>query len=283
MTVLAVGTSSTTTTRYSLRVAETPEDFAAVARLATWSSDSFTPHRFTPHEPHFGEPAAGHDHLIVVDESDGAVVGGYPMIRPTVTRLERRLDAERTFDLGGIAQLRPDLVEAGVATIRPDHLGTGAVDMLWAGLARYLHLTGHRWLAGCVQIPVSDGFGTAEDIWRQVSATHLAPPRLRVRQRLSASAPATGAPAPQPSTASSAQSHQAINSGSAQRHQATGSAPTMVPALLRGYLRLGAWVCGPPAIAPQSPVADLFVLLSLDRIDPRHLRSFSAGSRSSRC
>ncbi|HEY9418333.1 MAG TPA: GNAT family N-acetyltransferase, partial [Pseudonocardia sp.] len=48
----------------------------------------------------------------------------------------------------------------------------------------------------------------------------------------------------------------------------------LVPPLLRGYLRLGAWVCGPPALDRDFSVADLLVLLSLDRIDPRYLRFF---------
>lgn len=47
-----------------------------------------------------------------------------------------------------------------------------------------------------------------------------------------------------------------------------------LPPLLRGYLRLGAWVCGAPAYDPEFNVADLYVLLSLRRTDPRYLRHF---------
>ena len=36
-----------------------------------------------------------------------------------------------------------------------------------------------------------------------------------------------------------------------------------VPPLLRGYLRLGAWICGAPALDPDFNCADFFVLLSL--------------------
>jgi putative hemolysin len=52
---------------------------------------------------------------------------------------------------------------------------------------------------------------------------------------------------------------------------------TVIPPLLRGYLRLGAWVCGPPAHDPEFGVADLLILLPLDRIDPRYLRFFLGG------
>ena len=47
-----------------------------------------------------------------------------------------------------------------------------------------------------------------------------------------------------------------------------------MPALLRGYLRLGAWVCGEPAYDPDFDVADLYVLLSMDRMHPRYRRHF---------
>jgi putative hemolysin len=48
----------------------------------------------------------------------------------------------------------------------------------------------------------------------------------------------------------------------------------IMPPLLKGYLRLGAWVCGPPALDADFGVADLFVLLGLDRVDERYLRFF---------
>jgi putative hemolysin len=47
-----------------------------------------------------------------------------------------------------------------------------------------------------------------------------------------------------------------------------------VPSLLRGYLRLGAWVCGEPAYDPAFGCADFYVLLGLDRVDPRYLQHF---------
>ena len=49
---------------------------------------------------------------------------------------------------------------------------------------------------------------------------------------------------------------------------------TELPPLLRGYLRLGARVCGEPAHDPEFGVADLYVLLSMRRVDPRYLRHF---------
>jgi putative hemolysin len=48
----------------------------------------------------------------------------------------------------------------------------------------------------------------------------------------------------------------------------------VLPPLLRGYLRLGAWVCGPPAHDTDFGVADFLVLLAMPRVDRRYLRFF---------
>ena len=56
--------------------------------------------------------------------------------------------------------------------------------------------------------------------------------------------------------------------------EAEPPARAVVPPLLKGYLRLGARVCGPPAHDPDFGVADLFVLLSMERVDQRYLKFF---------
>ena len=55
------------------------------------------------------------------------------------------------------------------------------------------------------------------------------------------------------------------------------TAPALPPPLLRGYLRVGPWVCGPPAHDPEFGCADFPVLLGLHRLDARYLRHFVGG------
>ena len=47
-----------------------------------------------------------------------------------------------------------------------------------------------------------------------------------------------------------------------------------VPALIKGYLRAGAWICGQPAWDPDFNTADLLMLLPISRISPRYARHF---------
>jgi putative hemolysin len=48
--------------------------------------------------------------------------------------------------------------------------------------------------------------------------------------------------------------------------------PVEPPSLIRGYLRLGALVCGEPAWDEEFNTADLLLLLPLSQLDPRYAR-----------
>ncbi|MFG3054069.1 GNAT family N-acyltransferase [Kitasatospora sp. NPDC048239] len=190
------------------------------------------------------------DHLLVRQGEDGPVVGTYRLLRPEAARRAGRLYSDSEFDLAGLAPIRDDLVELGRSCIHPDHRGNGAViNLMWGGIARYLADTGHTWVGGCCSIPLEDGGATAARVWDTVSAKHLAPEGYRVTP------------------------HRPWDPTGVPRAERAA-----LPALLRGYLRLGAWVCGAPAHDPDFATADLYVLLSLERTDPRYLRHFLSGA-----
>ncbi|MGH3798024.1 MAG: GNAT family N-acetyltransferase [Pseudonocardiaceae bacterium] len=189
------------------------------------------------------------DHLVVREDRTGEIVGTYRMLPPQGARSAGGLYCETEFTIPGLEGLRDGLVEVGRSCVHPDHRSGAVVSLVWAGIARYLLLTGYRWLAGCASVPLctpGDPDGAfASGVWDTVAARNLAPERYRVQPRL----PWDHAAAPRPRRVT-------------------------LPPLLRGYLRLGAWVCGPPAHDPDFRVADFPVLLSLDRTDPRYLRHF---------
>ncbi|WP_192340006.1 GNAT family N-acetyltransferase [Streptomyces sp. VITNK9] len=186
------------------------------------------------------------DHLLVREETTGQVVGTYRLLPPERAEVAGRLYAESEFDLAGLDAIRPGLVEVGRSCVHPDHRDGAVVGLIWAGIARYMTERGHEWLAGCCSVPLADGGALAAGTWNRVRAKHLAPEEYRVRPLLPWVPRAASVPAGR----------------------------TELPALLRGYLRLGAWVCGEPAHDVDFGVADLYVLLPMNRVDPRYLRHF---------
>ncbi|MEV8293787.1 GNAT family N-acetyltransferase [Streptomyces rochei] len=186
------------------------------------------------------------DHLLVREETTGQVVGTYRLLPPERAEVAGRLYAESEFDLAALDAIRPGLVEVGRSCVHPDHRDGAVVGLIWAGIARYMTERGHEWLAGCCSVPLADGGALAAGTWNRVRAKHLAPEEYRVRPLLPWVPRAASVPAGR----------------------------TELPALLRGYLRLGAWVCGEPAHDVDFGVADLYVLLPMNRVDPRYLRHF---------
>ncbi|MHB9855156.1 GNAT family N-acetyltransferase [Streptomyces krungchingensis] len=185
------------------------------------------------------------DHLLVRDTVTGQVVGTYRLLPPERAAIAGRLYSESEFDLGPLAPIRSGLVEVGRSCVHPDHRDGTVIGLIWAGIARYMVEGGHEWLAGCCSIPLADGGTLAAGTWDRVRTRHLAPEEHRVRPLLPWSAEGVTRPA-----------------------------RTELPPLLRGYLRLGAWVCGEPAHDPDFGVADLYVLLPMSRVNPRYLRHF---------
>jgi putative hemolysin len=185
------------------------------------------------------------DHLIVRDDHTGEVVGTYRMLPPDRASAAGKLYSETEFDLAALDSLRPALVETGRSCVHRDHRSGAVVSLVWAGIARYMLLHGHTWLAGCASVPLADGGPLAAKVWDTVCAKHYAPEEYRVQPYQPWD--------PDPITRS--------NRGP-------------LPPLLKGYLRLGAWVCGRPAHDPDFGVADFFMLLDLNRVDQRYLRFF---------
>jgi putative hemolysin len=235
------------TGRYSLFVASTPADVAAVQRL-----------RYVVFAEELGARLHGSlpgrdidefdefcDHLLIRDDATGEVVSTYRMLPPDRAARAGRLYSETNFDLTALAPLRPALVEAGRACVHPEHRTGTVVGLMWAGIARYMVHSGHQYLAGCATVPLRDGGGQAAGVWDLVRAKHYAQEEHWVHPRQEWRA-----------------------------EDVTRPARITVPPLLKGYLRLGAQVCGRPAHDPDFDGADLFVLLSLERVDQRYLRFF---------
>jgi putative hemolysin len=184
------------------------------------------------------------DHLIVRDEANGRIVGTYRILPPQAARKIGNYYSESEFDLTRLTHLRAHIVEIGRSCIDADYRTGATIALLWSGLARYMRENGHEYLIGCASIGMQDGGHNAVGIY-QALADHMAPPEYRVFPRY---------PLPLDRIAASDQPE--------------------VPALLKGYLRAGAWVCGEPAWDPDFNTADLLLLLPMGRVESRYSKHF---------
>src|SRR3981189_3361540 len=120
------------------------------------------------------------DHLVVRDDNSGEIVGTYRMLPPERAAQSGRLYSDSEFDLSAIAGLRGSLVETGRSCVHPDHRSGAVVGLVWAGIARYMLLSGHSSLAGCSWLALSVGGAAVAGVWDVVRAKHFAPPEYQV-------------------------------------------------------------------------------------------------------
>ncbi|MES2423559.1 MAG: GNAT family N-acyltransferase [Pseudomonadota bacterium] len=206
-------------------------------------------------------PLPGHDidrfddfceHLLVRDAASQQIIGTYRLLTPAQAQRAGGSYCDQEFDLAPLRHLRPRMVELGRSCVHAQYRHGGVILALWSALAEFTLRNRLDAMIGCASIPmlyngVRSGQAAA-GIWQQVRQRHLAPAPLRVQPRLALPVDALDA--------------------------ATDVEP---PALIKGYLRLGARVLGAPAWDPDFNTADLPMLMRMDALPARYRRGTAHG------
>jgi putative hemolysin len=197
------------------------------------------------------------DHLLVraVQPGDAPgqaeVVGTYRVLPPARARAAGGFYTDTEFDLAPLSALRPRALELGRSCVHPHWRLGGVVLGMWSALAAYMLEQDLDTMIGCASMSVADGGAAARTLWRHLRRSHLADPPWRVRPHTPLPIPAEG-----PATAD--------------------DAPLQAPPLIKGYLRCGARLLGPPAFDPAFNTADLPMMLRLQDMAPRYRRHLLA-------
>jgi putative hemolysin len=189
------------------------------------------------------------EHLLVKDEVSGEVIGTYRLLTPTQARRLGSTYTDTEFDLTRLRSIRERMVELGRSCVHPEHRQGGVILALWGALAEFMHQNSLDIMIGCASVPMMvHGVAspqTAAGIWHQLRQTHLAGIEWQVRPRLPL-------PVDMP----------------------VDDVLAEPPALIKGYLRLGAKVLGAPAWDPDFNTADLPMMMRLQDLPNRYRRHF---------
>lgn len=184
------------------------------------------------------------EHLIVRCNSTRKVVGTYRILSPEHAKdLGYYSDSE--FFTTRLAAIKPTLVEFGRSCVHRDYRSGPVIMSLWAGLAQHMLARGYEHVIGCASISMRDGGHQAASLYKSLKDEHLAEPEYQVFP------------------------HNPLPLDMLQ-----DTLEVDAPPLIKGYLRIGAKICGEPAWDPDFNSADFFMLLSLDRMNPRYARHF---------
>lgn len=185
------------------------------------------------------------DHLLVRDHGNDKVVGTYRILPPVQARMAGGYYSETEFDLSRLMHLRDRMMEVGRSCVHPDYRDGATITQLWSGLADYIGKNGHEYMIGCASISMADGGHYAASVYNKVHKLHGAPAEYRVF-------PHCRLPL------------ESLNQ----------NLDVIIPPLIKGYLRLGAYVAGEPAWDPDFNCADLFILMPVSRMNARYAKHF---------
>jgi len=193
----------------------------------------------------------GHcDHLLVVDTDRDCLVGTYRLL--SFDRVPSfGYYSESEFDLTNVKGSGLRLLELGRSCVALEYRDGRVISLLFRGIAEYLRRTGADALMGCATLHGTD-LPELAAVQKMLSERFLSEPGLRVTPRRGFDIPPLPRSAPLDET----------------------SAFRSLPPLFRGYLRLGAKVCGPPAYDRQFGTTDYFVLAKSRDIVGRYSRRF---------
>ena len=188
-------------------------------------------------------------HLMVVEESTGAVVGTYRLQVAESAEQGLGFYSDGEFDLSRLpAEVRRNSIELGRACVAREHRSKNVLFLLWRGLLAYIQGNRRRYFFGCSSLTSQDpDLGMATYHWL-TDRGHVHP-SLSIEPRAGFECRPTSARQVEPKVE--------------------------IPTLFGIYLRYGATVLGPPAIDRDFGTIDFLTLLDIEALDPKTFASFA--------
>lgn len=247
--------------RFEIRLTRNPADIDAAQALryeVFYREMGATPSRkVAARERDFDRFDSICDHLLVLDHArpvGQTVIGTYRLLRQEVAEKNFGFYSTAEYDLSRLIAAVPDggLLELGRSCVHPAYRTNATIQLLWRGIATYLADHGITYLFGCASLPGVDADALALPL-SFLHHNHLAPEPLRVRAL------------PERFVAMDKLAADAVPAKRAVR---------LLPPLIKGYLRLGAYIGEGAVIDHEFRTTDVFILLPVTRISENYFAHF---------
>jgi putative hemolysin len=184
------------------------------------------------------------DHLLVIDEEQDRVVGTYRLLPASKVSGWEDYYAWQEFDIRPLEALSGNLLELGRSCVHPQYRHAARViSLLWRGIASYVIMYGFEHLFGCTSLHTVDPVQVSQIFHYLLKRQGELPDLPWVEPHPDFRFPLAEAEPP-------ADEDKVFNA---------------CPPILKGYLRLGAFICGSPALDREFNCTDLFTILRVDR------------------
>lgn len=192
------------------------------------------------------------DHLIVRDPNNKKVVGTYRLLRGSEAVKHFGFYSEREFVLDNIKRLSGESLELGRSCAHKDYRAKALISFMWDAIADYVKRHNVRYIFGCASLLTTEPAEVSR-FYAYLKGNYYAPEDLRV------------SPVPE-------KIFPGLDEGVAV---ANGESVFMrLPSLIKGYLRVGARLCGPPALDAEFGTTDLFLFLDVGEMTAEYKSRF---------
>jgi L-ornithine Nalpha-acyltransferase len=201
------------------------------------------------------------DHLMVLDHARGsgvdAVVGTYRLIRREAARRCGRFYSAAEYDISRLVTYPGPVLELGRSCVNPAYRTRAVMPLLWSGIAAYVFHYDIALMFGCASLPGTDPDQLAVPL-SYLYHHHLAPPELRTRALPERYVDMRRLPA------------ERIDPERTR---------SVLPPLIKGYLRLGGFVGDGAVIDHQFNTTDVCVVVKTDLVAEKYSRHYERQSK----
>lgn len=203
------------------------------------------------------------DHLLVLDRgapNDGRrwrrskVVGTYRVLRQDVADLYDGFYTQGEYDIASLIRAKPEyrFVELGRSCVLKPYRNKRTLELLWQGVWSYVREHGADVMIGCASFEGTDPSAHAQAL-SFLYHSALAPHAWRVR----------------------AHDHRRIDMNMMPAESVNARAALKaLPPLIKGYLRVGAYVGDGAVIDHQFGTTDVFIIMPIEAIKSRYFAHF---------
>lgn len=193
-------------------------------------------------------------HLLIEDVNQKKIIGTYRLLNAHGAKRCGKHYGQSEFTGALWRDMGDNLVELGRACIHPDYRSGTALMKLWQGIMDYLGVLSARYAIGYASVSLRDGGANALATQQYVDTQC----RVWVGAALKPIKPL-----------------QPLQQSFAEQIRPAAGEPS---ALIKGYVRMGAFCIGAPAQDPVFNTADFPMLLDMTQLDKRYARHFKVDS-----
>ncbi|MEC9100298.1 MAG: GNAT family N-acyltransferase [Pseudomonadota bacterium] len=255
------GIEPISTGNLELRLAKTKQEIEAAQRLRYRvfyeEMGALPDDRILKNKLDFDELDEEADHLIVFDKGlpeplyngcSSAVVGTYRLLQKHHLSNQRSFYTAREFDISTLLNFPGNLLELGRSCVDAKYRNKAILQLMWQGIASYMFCNNIELMFGCASFPSRDP-NKHRDALNYLSSYHKAPSAI----------------CPQ-----ALPEHYIDMRGEPSEIKNKRSIIFGLPPLIKGYLRIGAWVGDGAVIDHQFNTTDVCIIVKTNELPDRY-------------